>query len=202
MVQRTLASFSTCSTRSLRFQATLPNVACIATDADSSGLHLHSSGRPKHIFGFDSFKGFPAKDLKEELSLLGDAQDISMSEVGLKDISFALVRQKLVFFGLEHVVLYKSIFSDNLAKCADEVFSFVHLDCDLYGSYTDCLEFFYPLLSNAGIDLLDEFDAPPWPGCNKAVDEFLSDKPERLQRIESQNYVKYLFRKWNARLSS
>jgi hypothetical protein len=83
----------------------------------------------------------------------------------------------------------------SLARCADEVFSFVHLDCDLYGSYRDCLEFFYPRLSDGGIVLLDEYDDPPWPGCNKAVDEFLAGKPERLQRIERQNYQKYFFRK-------
>ncbi len=103
-----------------------------------------------------------------------------------------------MLFGLKNVELNKGYFSDTLTRCADELFSFVHLDCDLYGSYKDCLEFFYPRLSDGGIVLLDEYDDPPWPGCNKAVDEFLTDKPERLQSIKRQNYVKYYFRKGHA----
>jgi O-methyltransferase len=162
--------------------------------------HLRSSGSPKRIFGFDSFEGFPTEELKEELSFLGDGGDMNKSEAGFKDTSFELVRQKLVLFGLEHVELHKGFFSDTLAKCANETFSFVHLDCDLYGSYKDCLEFFYPRLSPGAVVLLDEYDDPPWPGCNKAVDEFLSDKPERLERIERQNYQKYFLRKGDARL--
>jgi hypothetical protein len=98
-------------------------------------VHLRSSGSPKRIFGFDSFEGFPAEDLQEELSLLGDAGDANKSEAGFKDTSFALVKQKLALFGLEHVELRKGYFSDTLAGCANDVFSFVHLDCDLYGSY-------------------------------------------------------------------
>jgi len=36
---------------------------------------------------------------------------------------------------------------------------------------------------------------PPRPGCNKAVDEFLSDKPEKVKEIESDNYLKYYIQK-------
>jgi hypothetical protein len=46
-----------------------------------------------------------------------------------------------------------------------------------------------------GIILVDEYNDPPWPGCNKAVDEFLMDKPEVLERIESDNYEKWFFAK-------
>jgi hypothetical protein len=36
---------------------------------------------------------------------------------------------------------------------------------------------------------------PPWPGCNRAVDEFLAGKPERLCGIESDHYQKWCFQK-------
>jgi O-methyltransferase len=159
-------------------------------------VHLRSSGSRKRVLGFDSFEGFPVEKLKQELGFLRSTEgDPNKSEGGFKDTSFALVKQKLVLFGLEHVELHQGYFSDTLAGCANEVFSFVHLDCDLYGSYKDCLEFFYPRLSSGGIVLLDEYNDPPWPGCNKAVDEFLAAKPEQLQAIERQNYQKYFFRK-------
>jgi O-methyltransferase len=166
-------------------------------------VHLRSMGSSKRIFGFDSFEGFPTEDLKAELKLGRHAGNANESEAGdFKDTSFALVRQKLALFGLKNVTLSVGYFSNTLARCADEVFSFVHLDCDLYGSYKDCLEFFYPRLSKGGIVLIDEYHDPPWPGCNKAVDEFLADKQERLQLIERQNYQKYFFRKEGARLTS
>ncbi len=59
--------------------------------------------------------------------------------------------------------------------------------------YKECLQFFYPRMVAGGILLLDEYNDPPWPGCNKAVDEFLAGKPEHLQVIERNNYQKWYF---------
>lgn len=71
----------------------------------------------------------------------------------------------------------------------------MHLDCDLYGSYKECLEFFYPRMNLGAIVLFDEYNDPPWPCCNQAVDEFLGDKPEKLEEIERPNHQKYFFTK-------
>jgi hypothetical protein len=49
-------------------------------------------------------------------------------------------------------------------------------------------------MSPGGVVLLDEYNDPPWPGCNKAVDEFLCGKPERLEMIERDNHQKWFFR--------
>ena len=70
--------------------------------------------------------------------------------------------------------LVSGYFRDTLQEFSELRFSFVHLDCDIYASYMECLEFFYPRLAPGGIILLDEYNDPPWPGCNKAVDEFLT----------------------------
>ena len=45
------------------------------------------------------------------------------------------------------------------------------------------------------IILFDEYNDAPWPGCNKAVDEFLRDKPETPQEIEIDNYQKWFIRR-------
>ena len=128
----------------------------------------------------------------------GDAGDANKSETGFKDTSFALVRQKLALLAWTMSSCARVISATPWPAAPMKYFRLYILDCDLYGSYKDCLEFFYPRLGNGGIILLDEYDDPPWPGCNKAVDEFLADKPERLQRIERQNYQKFFFRKGNA----
>ena len=50
-------------------------------------------------------------------------------------------------------------------------------------------------MSPGGIVLFDEYNDPPWPGCNLAIDEFLADKPEKLMAITMNNYEKYFIQK-------
>jgi hypothetical protein len=57
------------------------------------------------------------------------------------------------------------------------------------------MEFFYPRMEKGGIILFDEYNDPPWIGCNKAIDEFLEDKPESPILITSDNQMKYYIAK-------
>lgn len=124
-------------------------------------------------------------------------RDIESKRVGgLGDTSYDGVKERLLRFGLSSSVsLVKGYFRDTLPNYRNVRLSFVHLDCDLYQSYKDTLEFLYPCVSPGGIVLLDEYNDTPWPGCNKAVDEFLADKPEQLLEIEIDNFQKWYFRK-------
>lgn len=91
------------------------------------------------------------------------------------------------------ISIHKGFFKDSLVKVEDQMFSFVHLDCDIYESYKQCLEFFYDRLSPGAIVLFDEYCDPPWPGCNQAIDEFMADKVEKIEKVSSDNYIKYYF---------
>ncbi|MGA9508866.1 MAG: hypothetical protein WBV55_09625 [Candidatus Sulfotelmatobacter sp.] len=64
---------------------------------------------------------------------------------------------------------------------------------NLYDSYKQCMEFFSPRIIASGIISLDEYNDRPWPGSNKAVDEFLAGLPEKLEMIERDNYQKWHF---------
>ena len=46
-------------------------------------------------------------------------------------------------------------------------------------------------MSLGGVILANDYNKPPWPGCKKAVDEFLTGKPEKLQVVEMDNYQRY-----------
>jgi len=50
-------------------------------------------------------------------------------------------------------------------------------------------------MSPGGIILFDEYDDPPRPGGNLAVDEFLGDKSEKPVVIQMDNYEKYYIQK-------
>jgi O-methyltransferase len=150
------------------------------------GLYLAQTNVKKQLYGFDSFEGFG--DLAEQAYL--------QTYGACTDTSYETVHEKISRLHLsEQVILIRGFFNDTLGAFRDRRFCFVHLDCDLYESYKVCLNFFYDRMVSGGIILLDEYNDPPCPGCNHAVDEFLLDKPETLIEIVSDNYIRYFIRK-------
>jgi O-methyltransferase len=154
------------------------------------GLFVKQHGLRKTVLGFDSFEGF-GESIAFDIQIGGQTTGVTRVG-GFKETSYELVLELIKRLGLEHVVqLRKGFFSDTLPAYSRSILSFVHLDCDIYHSYKECLDFFYPRLSSGGIILFDEYNDPSWPGCNLAVDQFLADKPERPIEIESGNYQKW-----------
>ena len=160
-------------------------------------IYLRQKGSPKKVLGFDSFEGFP-ESIQIDLELGGANLDSDKKVGGLSETSLELVQSKVDRFHLTNVELVKGYFNESLERYRDHQFSFVHLDCDMYSSYKECLEFFYPALTSNGVLLLDEYNDPAWPGCNKAVDDFLLGKPEKVQSIVCDNYQKFFFVKCEA----
>jgi len=154
-----------------------------------TAIFVQQQRNNKRIFGFDSFQGFDDSVAKDVA--LGGSKDDQRKVGGFADTSRELVSEKLRMFAVEqNVTLVPGYFRDSLAAAAASRFSFVHLDCDTYDSYKECLAFFYPRLNRGGIVLFDEYNDPAWPGCNLAIDEFLADKPEKPQTIERDNFQK------------
>ncbi len=160
----------------------------------ATGLWLRQSQSEKRAWGFDSFEGF---DDSVALDVaLGGPANTERRVGGFGGTSLGHVASKLAMLGLrQRVTLVPGYFSDTLGKIGDRAWSFVHLDCDIHDSYLQTLDDFYPRLSPGGIILFDEYDDPPWPGCNLAIDGFLSNKPEKPIRISRDNYIKSYIRK-------
>jgi O-methyltransferase len=152
--------------------------------------HLRQVAPGKHLFGFDSFAGFDDSILFD--IGLGGPGEGNKRVGGFQDTSCALVVEKLKRFRAENVTVIPGFFRETLPRCAHRKFSFVHLDIGIYEAYKECLEFFYPRLTAEGIILLNDYGKARWPGCQKAVDEFLCDKPEKLQLAESGVHQKFL----------
>jgi O-methyltransferase len=153
-------------------------------------LYLRQNRLAKRVFGLDSFQGFD--DSVERDIALGGAFDTEKRVGGFDATSLEHVREKLTGLRLlDLVTLVPGYFAETLRKLPATKFSFVHLDCDIYASYSQTLAYFYHRMSPGGIILFDEYDDPPWPGCNLAVDEFLADKPEKPVAITMDNYKKF-----------
>jgi len=151
-------------------------------------LFMRQHGIRKQIYAFDSFQGFAPESVVEDLDLGEMARD----KVGYSDFSLEQVKSKIRSFRIDNITLVPGYFQQSFKTLPPEIqFSFVHLDVNLYESYREGLEFFYPRLDPSGIILLDEYNDPPWPGCNKAANEFLAGKPEKLQMASRDNYQKW-----------
>ena len=158
------------------------------------GLFLRQHGSRKIILGFDSFEGLD-DTVQIDVQLGGDDEDRKMVG-GFSNTSYDQLVNRIRQFGISDTVrLIKGYFNNTLMRHADEKYCFVHLDCVIYESYKSCIEYFYPRLVSGGIILFDEYGDPPWPGCARAIDEYLADKLEKLSQITSDNQTKYYLRK-------
>ena len=73
----------------------------------------------------------------------------------------------------DNVKIYQGKFPDTSEPVKNTMFSFVHLDVDLYQSTIDSLEFFYPRLIQGGIILTHDYHSD---GVYKAFVEFFKSK--------------------------
>jgi predicted O-methyltransferase YrrM len=123
----------------------------------------------KTIYGFDTFEGLP------------DPERSDLFAVNIEDVREYLKEQK-------NVILHKGLIQDTAHRVRDEQFSLVHLDGDLYESQHFGMSFFYPRMVAGGLMVIDDYGHEGWPGCQKAIDEFLADKSENL--ITTFDFIK------------
>lgn len=126
-------------------------------------------GRTLHLF--DTFDGLPAPAGRDSAKFAASQFRSSIESV----------RQYLEG---RNVVFHKGLFPATALRVSDRVFSFVHLDADLYESTLEGLRFFYPRLCPGGILLCHDFLSSD--GVDAAVREYFADKPEPV--IELTGY--------------
>lgn len=145
----------------------------------------------RDLWGFDSFEGFPEptpEDASPRNPKKGEWNNF---------LSEDLIRQKLLNSGIpagfigQHVRLVKGFFNKSLPSFTGESVALLHLDVDLYQSYKDTLEFFWPKVPLGGVVLFDEYKQPGvtdvFPGAARAIDEFLADRKNLIQFDQTVN---------------
>lgn len=140
--------------------------------------------RDAALIGCDSFQGFPPPS-KEDALENGTFHERTREGV-FHETSYESLFSRISALGYaQNIRLLKGFFADTLPQLSEFRFRVVHLDCDLYQSYVTCLDFFYARLVQGGYMVFDEYDFSEsvYPGARKAIDEFLRDKPHKLQKI-------------------
>ena len=130
------------------------------------------------VYLFDTFEGLPHEDPQDNYHHSGEMK-----------FSEEIVREK--YKDKKNVIITKGVFPQTASVVADKLFLFVHLDVDMYRSYKECLEFFYPRMIPGGIIVFDDYGAPTCLGAKIAIDEFFVGKPEVIMdgASDSQKYV-------------
>jgi O-methyltransferase len=139
---------------------------CGVLEGASSYLICRSLSR-KH-FLFDSFEG-----LSEPATGDGDfygnndmACDLEVAQTNLAEFT--------------NISFHKGWIPERFVDVADRNFCFVHIDVNLYQPTRDSIEFFYPRMNRGGVMVFDDYGFAICPGAKRAVDDFLSDKPEQI----------------------
>lgn len=147
-------------------------VECGVWRGGSAYLLLRATSKRVHLF--DSFSGLPepqACDIPtDDISFNAFAGKFSFSEGNLEQY----VRDLLSDY-LQRLCIYKGWFADTLLSSQASQYSMVHLDCDFYQSYRECLEYFVPRIVASGFLVCDEYSFDNLPGARKAVDDYFGD---------------------------
>lgn len=149
--------------------ALVKNTAKVKGDIAEVGVYRGGTARilseakgDRKLYLFDTFAGLPGED--------------KFFEQG--DYKATLAEAKANLRNISNVYFYKGLFPQSAILSKDKVFSFVHLDVDLYKSTIDALEYFYPKISKGGIIITHDYLNSE--GVRKAFNDFLKDKKEVL----------------------
>jgi hypothetical protein len=130
-----------------------------------------SSIQQREHYIFDSFEGLNVP--RAEDGNYWKQSDLCSAE--------AVIKQNLSEFRNVHFM--KGWIPERFAEVQDRRFAFVHINVDLYEPTRDSIAFFYERLNPGAILICDDYAFTTCPGATKAMDDFLSDKPEKIVRL-------------------
>ena len=140
---------------------------------------IQKSGQDINFHVFDSFEG-GLSDVDERDKNI--AKDLTKEQILIQKNQFAsdenFVRNNLKEFNF--VKFYKGWIPERFKEVENKKFQFVNVDVDLYQPTYDSFEFFFPRLVEGGVIHCDDYNISQFPGCKKAVDNYLKDKKINL----------------------
>jgi hypothetical protein len=154
-------------------------------------LEIHAIGdRTKKVYGFDNWTGF---NKLHKYDGKNDS-DFQKSKGGFSASYFyETLKEALQVFDGDRFIPWKKRVELINGDIEETVPAFVkrnpglrisllHFDCDMYTPTKTALKCLWPLLSNGGVCIFDEYSIHEWPGETKAVDEFLSKQKKTVLR--------------------
>lgn len=132
--------------------------------------HTPTSIRRLHLY--DSFQGLPEKGAKDNPDW-GDAGSVRTAE--------QVVRARFDKEDLPPPQIHSGWFAELPDAEFPDKIAFAFFDGDLYQSIFDSFVRVYPRLSSGAIVCVHDYGVDNWPGVQRACEEYLADKPERME---------------------
>lgn len=145
---------------------------------------LMSKNRGFH--GYDVFEMIPSPSEKDDENAKARYEVIKNGRskgingdiyYGYMDNLYNKVIDNFKLFGIQvdgkYISLHQGLFEDTMVFEKKEKIAFAHLDCDWYEPVQLCLKRIYPVWSDGGYIIFDDYH--DYGGCKKAVDEFLNN---------------------------
>ncbi|MHB8618291.1 MAG: TylF/MycF/NovP-related O-methyltransferase [Chloroflexota bacterium] len=146
--------------------------------------------RGRQLWGFDSFEGFPEPTQEDSSS-----RHVKRGEwrTDLRSVLEMLSASGLDSeFIHSRITLIKGFFKDSLPLYHGGPIALLHVDVDLYQSYTDVLTLLYPRVAPGGVVLFDEFlntlELEKFPGARKAIQQYFQGKQDIKRDTISGKY--------------
>lgn len=152
---------------------------------------LEVGAKDRKIYLYDTFEGM-SKPTEQDYSISENTKAIEKwrknQRQGYNEWGFASlqeVEQNLLSTGFpkENLIFVKGRVEDTIFENKPEEIALLRLDTDWYESTKHELINLFPLLSKRGVLIIDDYGA--WAGAKKAVDEYFTDKPILLSRIDN-----------------
>ena len=147
--------------------------------------------RSRILWGFDSFKGWPAPTRWDESPRNPQEGEWAVTEEMIQArLDESGIRK--AFPGLD-LRIVKGFFDRSLPNFPARPIAFLHIDADLYPSYRDALKYLFPHVVVGGIVAFDEYREFPsgpeyadrtiekWPGASKAINDYFANRSETIQ---------------------
>lgn len=148
------------------------------------------TGRPRRVFGFDSFEGFPDPTPQDRMANGAYKVSRGVYASGTGVVHKVLQDGRVPPEQVDHLLTLVPGFFETTLPTYDGRIAVLHLDCDLYESYRTCLTALYDKVAPGGLILFDEYEDPTFPGAKRAVDEFFAGRPEKVQTYSAYQYTK------------
>lgn len=146
-------------------------------------LALEALEENRNIKLYDTFSGMTDSTSKDYQINDGVSADVLKND--------SLIKAECCIEDVKNIIFNNIKYNHNIefikgdickTKTFPETISILRLDTDWYESTKYELEKFYPLVSNNGIIIVDDYGH--WAGSKEAVDEFIKDKNIQLNKID------------------
>lgn len=157
---------------------------------------LEPTNLTRRIYGFDSFKGFPAVGTTDEPVKTGVTAGQLASDSLDELHRIVNVYDSDRFLGhIPKIQIVDGDVTNTIPDFLNEnphlVVSLLFCDLDLCGPTSVALKHFLPRMPSGAVLAFDELDNPIWPGETTAVLEEVGLRKLRLQRFEFDPYIAY-----------